>query len=493
MTMMGEKVKVLLVDDRPGIENTLQKALQANGIEAETYMCVAKGETSLDIDPPLPASWELQDFDLALVDLELMPAQDTRTVRPADLAGGHVVLPELRSRAPWLPVIGYSQLFNSQHVQATLPSGGAFGFDAHLPRQFLVSDDFTRAMWEQILACAGRRRDEYVLGIGSHGSPKVHISSPLQKDLEDRYKVGLSLLKRCFHFAQQITVERLEPGYSGAAVYRVYSQGEGDVSAGEGQWVWKISDTPFRLHEECQRHQAMMRAGLDFARAVPVLWRGVLVQQRIGCIAYHFAKGYNSAPRACDEMGEARVLRMIGHQLVGFYYSAGIQRRVVDKLVNDWFQWSLGEMGRVASNIGGAIDSELTSLLSGAGASVRCLWARVHGDLHLGNIMVNGDAARNNDVIFIDFARSNDGPVVLDLATLQVDLLIRYPSSHGRHLSLPAFLDQLGITGSLVFGEDDEALFITFTRLLLLRALKYPSVNADIKKWIRELLTHPYH
>jgi hypothetical protein len=81
-----------------------------------------------------------------------------------------------------------------------------------------------------------------------------------------------------------------------------------EEGASEGEWVWKVSPSPWKLHQEAQAHLAMLRAGLDYARMVPLLWNAVVVENRIGSIAYKFAEGTQEASEMLRTSTEAREL-----------------------------------------------------------------------------------------------------------------------------------------------------------------------------------------
>jgi Ser/Thr protein kinase RdoA (MazF antagonist) len=51
-------------------------------------------------------------------------------------------------------------------------------------------------------------------------------------------------------------------------------------------------------------------------------------------------------------------------------------------------------------------------------------WGPVHGDLHASNVRI-----RASDAILIDFLSSRDGPLLADLAALEVGLLVRVPAN----------------------------------------------------------------
>ena len=108
----------------------------------------------------------------------------------------------------------------------------------------------------------------------------------------------------------------------------------------------------------------------------------------------------------------------------------------------------------------------------------------VHGDLHLGNIMLG-----EHD-IFIDFALSKVGPIAADVAKLVSDILLRVPTIRGE--GIPDWNDKANpmiqviepIRAMLDFTLGDAKLFGLLLRIYLAQALNYNDVPHDAKEWI---------
>jgi Ser/Thr protein kinase RdoA (MazF antagonist) len=113
----------------------------------------------------------------------------------------------------------------------------------------------------------------------------------------------------------------------------------------------------------------------------------------------------------------------------------------------------------------------------------------VHGDLHLQNVMLDNSGKD----ILIDFARASSGPVVVDIATLAADVLMRYP--HLRH-GLPKLGgDTLEVermiqtfSTSTSWDQDDKNLFQLLVRVTLLRALGFSDTDETARTWIRGII-----
>ena len=109
--MQDKLLRILLIDDTPNVEEEVQNGLKKIGVPTRiNYQC-PKHREQLFGGCQLPAGQDLDEVDLALVDLELFPQLDPVSYSPEDLRGGTEVLPYLKREAPWIPVIAYSKLF----------------------------------------------------------------------------------------------------------------------------------------------------------------------------------------------------------------------------------------------------------------------------------------------------------------------------------------------------------------------------------------------
>ena len=254
----------------------------------------------------------------------------------------------------------------------------------------------------------------------------------------------------------------------------------------------KLSHSPAKLHKEVQAHTRMTRSGIEYARNVQLLWSGVLVENRTAGIVYQFAHGTKEAATLIedDEKTIEDVCSRIGKILQDFYAKGTACRDLPANVLVKW-----GPEANFLLNAASAIRTgDTADLLRALAAnkptrhlatSVTFRQSLIHGDLHLGNVML-GD----RDVL-IDYARSDVGPVVLDVARLAVDLLVRAPMLH------EAVLPKFGTTGVSRFSKalhlvssglkldaDDCMLGDMFLRVLLAQCLNYDSVTTDTKTWI---------
>lgn len=487
-------LKALLVDDNRSVYEAFKKLF---GSGSDVYLDIDFRLTHSDNLPycgaDLPKDYEFDDYDLALVDLELTrPWVQTFDHNRDSLKGGTEILPYLRAQAPWLPVICESKLLakDAPHI---FTAAGSYGFDGLFPQSLLErTSAFSMPLWTEIYDRAVLHRRVAAIGAGYDGSSrleKARISPAMLHALGPHADAFEPLLKVAFHFAETIVVSPLPSGFSGASVFRVATRGGEQLHERPGYWLAKVSTSPSKLSLELQRHQMMTRSGADFAVAVPVLWRGVLVEKRLAMIAYRFAEGTHAASELRDPI---HTIVLTVAQLLRRFYSDKVETdgSTKDLVLRDFGPWLPGLRASVdtlpasfrpfANAVLDETDGTLTQDIT-----FRTQW--IHGDLHLGNVM-----AGQNPVL-IDFAASRIGPVAADAARLAADLLARFPDLRER--ALPKWKDSSALMNSMqelfdVFGfeTDDEPLFSEFLALDLWDLTRYDSTDTPLREWIMQAL-----
>jgi hypothetical protein len=484
------KCRILLVDDHPQVEKDLLNALERLGVVAEIDLRVP-----LDRERPfgcdLPQGTELENYDLAMIDLELFRKFRTPLrYSPDDLRGGTEVLPYLRQEAPWLAAIALSGHFTSE-IRDFLVTAGSFGFDGALPKTLLQSGDsdepeLKRGVWDNLLEMAHERRRVAAIGESVyHKNDRVVEVEILEEERESR-----TLLKTMFFFARKVTLERLRGGFTGAKVFRAFAQLETQEALHEGEWLVKLHSSPRKLHAEAQAHMRMTRSGVDFARVVPLLWRSVLFEKGTAGIAYQFASGTVEAASMMGKISIDKICQKVAAVVEQFYGDGIRERGFARRIAQDWIdvekvvQFADSSFGEAFNLIAALKDGSDHSTLNSAVRYQQCL---LHGDLHLGNIML-GDRD-----LLIDFARSGFGPLALDAAKLVSDILLR--DANVRGATFPGWSDDKAkinlVTRPLrqVFrlDGDDILLYDIFLLFFLCTALGYPDVSSDAKEWIRRV------
>ena len=362
-------LSVLLVDDRDLAKTELAKALLRVGIDAAVTYC-APAATDSGVTVTLPAGRALDGFDIALIDVELSQTRHSDVeFHPEDLSGATKVLPDLRVRAPWLPIIGYSQLAD-RGAENFLGHAGSFGFDAFLPRTAFVAPYFDRRFWDAITDRArnARRRASRGDAFASESSkPTIDLGPQLASDLDSRFSGWRDLLYETFPFARKVVLERVTSGFSGATVVKVQVVGELQPAFALGTWLWKLSSSPSRLHEEAIAHLRMVRAGLPHAHGVQLLWREVLTRGRLASLAYQFLggtqTGYDllSSGISTDALA-TRVADILG----GLYRNLASDVMVLSTMLSDWFP-SRARFAEAATLLGDCDVGRLAGLLAAGG------------------------------------------------------------------------------------------------------------------------------
>ncbi|MBW2568306.1 MAG: hypothetical protein JRE47_02825 [Deltaproteobacteria bacterium] len=285
---------------------------------ASTFEFITPESRNKSVEVELPKRSELDRFDIALIDLELyVPIEGQHDLE--NLAGGTKVLPYLRKNAPWLPSIAVSKLFSEQDgaVQAL---AGSFGFDGHIPRNMFPLGKIYRNFWGKIVNQAFLLRKRAVLGDEFDPEKAKAINddniicnpAKLKDKLNKEFPSWREVIKDSFYYGDQIIISSISGGFSGAVTLKIEVIEKKIGKRTDGYWLVKISKSPWKLNVEVKAHLKAIRSGQEYARTVPLLWNGVVVENRIGLIAYQFAKNTkvaleslsdaNSASKLCGEL-----------------------------------------------------------------------------------------------------------------------------------------------------------------------------------------------
>lgn len=498
MKMMNNKPHILLVDDKSSALSDIKSALEENAMDP-TFEFITPKDRKIPVEKELPSNSQLDSYDVALIDLQFYDPIDGQ-YDLKNLAGGTKVLPYLRENAPWLPTIAFSKLFSDEH-EALQAVAGSFGFDGHIPRRLFPLNRITRNLWKIIVNQAVLLRKRAVLGAEFDPEKAQAISDDniicnskeLKDKLNNEFPSWKEVIKDSFYYGDQIILSSIPGGFSGAVTLKteVIEKKIGKGTA--GNWLVKISKSPWKLNMEVKAHLNAIRSGQEYARTVPLLWNGVVVKNRIGLIAYQFAKNTkvaleclsdaNSASKLCDELKT---------MFKGLYPSEKIDDKQgieFSRFINEWF--SSEKLKKATRHFKGK-KFEQTLLAIADGKTVKNIpgvlkpnlcW--LHGDLHLRNILLG---ERN---VLIDFARSKMGPLVLDLAKFASDLLLRVDEL--RTDGLPVFIENKNdsllqvlhpINSLFKFNNHDIILYNLLLKIYLAIALDYPDVDDKAKEWV---------
>jgi hypothetical protein len=486
-------LRTLLVDDNRSVYKAFEGLF---GPDAEVELDIEFFQTYSPnlrfCGAELPEAAAFDEYDVALVDLELTgPWVASVDHNRESLRGGIEVLPHLRAEAPWLPVICESKLLahDAPHI---FTAAGSYGFDGLFPQTLLERHSlFSKKLWDEIYSNAVHHRRAAAIGPTYDGKSRLEppkISQALLNGLGPHSTAFEALLKVAFHFAERIVVTQVPAGYSGAWVYHVTTRGGEQQNERPGYWLAKVSTSPSKLNREIQRHLMMTRSGSDFTVSVPLLWRGVLVEGRLGMIAYRFAEGTHPA---AQEKDLNKVMSATADVLRRFYTTAveteGSTRDLILREFGPWLPGLRESLETVPPSFrpfaNAVVDENDGTLMQ----EITYRRQTIHGDLHTGNIMIG------ESPVLIDFAGSRLGPVAVDAARLAADLLARFPTL--REATIPRWKEASALMTAMqplidIFAltASDETLFFDFLALDLWDLTRYDSTEVQFRDWIGQVL-----
>lgn len=500
--MIYDKPHILLVDDIASTRTDIEDALKENAM-CPTFDFRTPTDRKTPVENELPHNAQLDSYDIALIDLQLYDPIG-KMYNLNNLSGGMYVLPYLRKNAPWLPVIAFSRLFSDENPE-THALAGSFGFDGHIPRIIFPQKKINRELWRTIVDQATLLRKRAIMGTEfsyekAHaiGNDKIACDPSELKDmLTNNFPAWEKLIKECFYYGDQIILTSIPGGFSGAVTLRSEVIEKKVGKGTSGSWLVKISKSPWKLNLEVKAHLEAIRSGQEYARTVPLLWNGVVVENGIGLIAYQFAKNTKVALECITDAKSAAMLCVeLKSMFTGMYPTEKIDDKQgieLNKLFATWFPLEL--LKRTANRFHES-DFKNTLLAIADGKTVQNIpnvlkpnYCWLHGDLHLRNILI-GD--RN---LLIDFARSQMGPLVLDLAKFASDLLLRVGEL--RTNDFPVFLENENqcllkvlnpINSIFNLNAHDMILYNLLLKIYLAIAINYPDVDDNAKAWIIEKL-----
>jgi hypothetical protein len=491
---MSSAINILLVDDSPIVKEEISKNLEIIGVKNKIdYFCPQIDTPITDL---LPSGSALNKYGLALVDLELYPLKENATYSPDDLAGGTQVLPYLRKEAPWLPVIAESRLFGEE-AEYFVAIAGSYGFDGHMPRHVFRSSVFNRALWDVLFSSAILSRKRSILGsdyTSSNERLKIITDKAIESFLDQHLSSWQQLIRDIFYYSDKVTINPIGEGFSGAITLHTQVIQRSVDESTSAEWLLKLSNNPWKLNKEVEAHLAFMRSGAEYARTVPLLWRGIVSEMGIGGIAYQFAAGTKVALSICNDINSSIEL---SKRILPLFQKIYKNEKIVEhtdnisNLLKVWFSNNRLEQA-IKNTSNEKFRKDLTGVLDNGecgdlGKIVHYKRCWIHGDLHLRNILIG-----ERDVL-IDFARSKPGPLVLDIAKLTSDLLLnvtelrgdRFPSLSGTDHPINRVIEPFN--NLFKFIKDEINLYNIFLKMFLLISLNYPDIKEEAKSWINKI------
>jgi CheY-like chemotaxis protein len=407
--------KILVVEDHSSFVKQLQVALtefdekrellQLDGVEA--LQREAKSAEFFD------------EVEFALVDLELGPGM---RAGPQDFDGRDEVLPLIRQRAAWIPIILVSRYINETPL--TLPEVSPFGFDAIVEKDFFDVSVAYKKQWNELRKRAAVNRIASLTGrypralsvlLAQAKQVKLVYGDQVNNKLKEYDGTLFGELISLIDFnAQKIVLEDIGQGFSGLNVFKLTT----DHDDRRTSWLLKVGDSPRKIAAEIECHRKMFRDGLTRHFSVPAFWWVPIVWGNVGAIAYEFEPDTRSFLDIIKAQGVKTALQRVNRMLCEFYRDLSSQTVVPSTVLNRFKEQLLKSGSPRNPMIEALITSQPfrtldTSLVIGKSCE--------HGDLHCRNIMVS-----EKGPVMIDFAhyrsKNDDGVCLFDLAKLVVDI-----------------------------------------------------------------------
>lgn len=370
----------------------------------------------------------------------------------------------------------------------------ASDFDMFLAKKMIVEDkrtyrEFNTDTWRDMLQAMQIKRVAGLTGRSAH-KVSLNIAAGPQVTLDDHakdaaasanlsiesFKEGLAVLDI---EGSELTIETMEPGFSGLQVSRVCATGHSGDELVTAHWLLKWGRPIYKLAEEALSHQRYFRRGLDRALQIPQLHPNAIAWNGVGYLAYAFEKNAQTALRIGERDG-VKCLESAFRELAAALYSGARTKGVfgLPEIVK-WVGLTELQAESACINLGEGI--------------LEVSWSLIHGDLHLRNVFV-----RNGRPTLVDFARSGLGPIAIDIAKAVIDALAFALPRHGMapekltvdKLKESALKPILGPLLMMLKANDDVKFLESALRAYAQKYLSYDDVNAHVKDLLRELMAN---
>jgi len=435
-------MNILLVDDHESTYKEIITQLKSIGVEATIDFFQIQEGSSYPIVDRLPKGSELNKYHLALIDLELYGAKRSYDYQPEHLSGGTIVLPYLRKKSPWLPVIAYSRLF-SEETEYFVSVAGSFGFDGHIQRKLFQSNSMNKKLWDLIIESASIIRKKSLFNQDYQKKDiEIRIDSEILKGLDEYFSGWKSVINDLFFFSDCVAIEKLFSGFSGALPFRIKAMSKYKDRPIEGNWFIKFSDNAYKLNEEVYNHKQFFISGVDFAKTIPLLWDNVAKSENTAAIVYQFASNMELAFTFFEKEEKLETsFSKISNLLLNIYSrnKIGYDNRTIKSLLIEEYSNNLHLRNSIEpirnirlTNIFKIVfENKSADNFANLHSLLEVSTGWIHGDLHLKNIMFG------KEDLLIDLARSRIGPIVMDLARIATSI---YCNGYGMLNESPPFL-----------------------------------------------------
>ena len=251
--------------------------------------------------------------------------------------------------------------------------------------------------------------------VGPRYKADLKIKGQVPENLLDAF-----LLRRAFGDCQSITLEPLKKGLSGARVFSVYAEfPQGEAAPYPLPYFAKI-DTCEHILTEYEAYDRFVTRYVPFSQRPNCETKRCFLTSNVGILVGDFVDNSESFAEIVQPNGARAIIHsLFDDALRGWRQQAFNQNHRISliefrpKILKP--EQIKPKHVSIASGYGAVLTpTELTRLLDES-ATHRYRRGPVHGDLTTQNIRV-----RNGEAILIDFCKSNIGPLVADLASLEI-------------------------------------------------------------------------
>lgn len=412
---------------------------------------------------------------VCLVDLELRGGV---TKEVCNTEGLDVVLPHIRSLAPWVPVACISRYISgSDEIIAELSCSD---FDAFFPKAIIgdatrLHAEFNANRWQAILL------DMHLKRIAWQSGRSV---VELRHDLESRVVVeadGKTIdalrelhlpadaLGRALYLlglgGTEHTISALEPGFSGIQVSKLRIGGSDGAESIDSTWLLKWGRPVRKLAEEAVAHRLFMKRGIRRTLQIPQFHASPIVWNGVGFLAYAFEKDATSALSSLRRGGAEALGKPISALNNALYRDQRLRATNLRRTLEQWIPLAPEE------DVYAALEED---------RSVDVSWGLVHGDLHLRNVFIRGEEAT-----LIDFARAGFAPIAVDAAKFVADCLAMGSEDPvaGMHSIDWASIERVGLAPILnafrphLTHDDDILVFNAMLRRYFIKYSGYADIS----------------
>jgi hypothetical protein len=493
--------KILVVEDNAPWFEGFRRLLISVGETREVINC----STVVNFIKKFPNSRSFLEIDICVTDLELGIVTKGSDKDPSDIKGLDKILPHVRLIAPWLPVICISRFLGTSGAATAKLS--CSDFDAFFPKSYIGSapteelgfdgtDELTlipahtfhENSWEEIETKSWLNRVSRSIGVKLNELTSLYQKRDELEVLTDgevntqmEYfsysKRNLEAVISCFNFGcQRIGVSCFQHGMSGLFIATIEARDMRPNSPVEAKWLLKWGNKTDKLQKETEAHKLIFKRGISRRIQTPLLFPNPIYYKGIGFIAYYFEDKTQTALDYIKEYG-----------LEAF---TPLYKKIVNGLYRIEFD-AVSDLKELLSTFCLSNVESYATLFECEVSHVKKLkMSNIHGDFHLRNILVGEE----QEVTLIDFANSQPGPVVVDIAKFIVDFVafckIKPPKSFiwedfeaNNGQELLRVLDE-----SLNLNEIDKKFFSIAALAFCQRYQEYDDVSDEKKDLLMNLI-----